>query len=176
MTGKQRDRAGPGTLALRAFLTVLVVAMVVLWVYAFFLAPSGNPDRLEDRSWPAAAEARCLAARAAIAELPPAARATDVVTRADDIDLATDVVVSLVADLGQLSGGTVDDQVMIENWLADWAVYIGDRRHHAVRLRLEGDVRPLLTALPSGSGSFVKRMNGFARVNDMEACLDPGDM
>jgi len=37
-------------------------------------------------------------------------------------------------------------------------------------------VRPLLTALPSGSGSFVKRMNGFARVNDMEACLDPGDM
>ena len=165
MTGEQRDRAGPGTLALRAFLTVLVVAMVVLWVYAFFLAPSGNPDRLEDRSWPAAAEARCLAARA-----------TDVVTRADDIDLATDVVVNLVADLGQLSGGTVDDQVMIEKWLADWAVYIGDRRHHAVRLRLEGDVRPLLTALPSGSGSFVKRMNGFARVNDMEACLDPGDM
>ena len=67
MTGEQRDRAGPGTLALRAFLTVLVVAMVVLWVYAFFLAPSGNPDRLEDRSWPAAAEARCLAARAALA-------------------------------------------------------------------------------------------------------------
>jgi len=81
-----------------------------------------------------------------------------------------------VADLGQLSGGTADDHVMIEKWLADWDVYIGDRRHHAVRLRLEGDVRPLLTALPSGSGSFVKRMNGFARVNDMEACLDPGDM
>ncbi len=176
MTGDQRDRAGPGTLALRAFLTVLVVAMVVLWVYAFFLAPSGNPDRLEDRSWPAAAEARCLVARAAIAELPPAARAPDVATRADDIDLATDVVVNLVADLGQLSGGTADDHVMIEKWLADWEVYIGDRRHHAVRLRLEGDVRPLLTALPSGSGSFVKRMNGFARVNDMEACLDPGDM
>ena len=157
-------------MALRAFLTVLVVAMVVLWVYAFFLAPSGNPDRLEDRSWPAAAEARCLVARAAIAELPPAARAPDVATRADE------VVVNLVADLGQLSGGTADDHVMIEKWLADWDVYIGDRRHHAVRLRLEGDVRPLLTALPSGSGSFVKRMNGFARVNDMEACLDPGDM
>jgi len=176
VTGDQWDRARPGTLALRAFLTVLVVAMVVLWVYAFFLAPSGNPDRLEDRSWPTAAEARCLTAREAIAKLTPAARATDVMTRADDIDLATDVVVNLVADLGQLSGGTADDHVMIEKWLADWDVYIGDRRHHAVRLRLEGDVRPLLTALPSGSGSFVKRMNGFARVNDMEACLDPGDM
>jgi len=176
VTGDHRDRAGPGTMALRAFLTVLVVAMVVLWIYAFFLAPSGNPDRLEDRSWPVAAEARCLMARAAIAELPPAARAPDVATRADDIDLATDVVVNLVADLGQLSGGTADDHVMIEKWLADWDGYSGDRRHHAVRLRLEGDVRPLLTALPSGSGSFVKRMNGFARVNDMEACLDPGDM
>jgi len=176
VTGDHRDRAGPSTMALRAFLTILVVAMVVLWVYAFFLAPSGNPDRLEDRSWPVAAEARCLVARTAIAELPPAARAPDVATRADDIDLATDVVVNLVADLGQLSGGTADDHMMIEKWLADWDVYIGDRRHHAARLRLEGDVRPLLTALPSGSGSFVKRMNGFARVNDMEACLDPGDM
>ena len=39
--------------------------------------------------------------------------------RADDLDLATDVVVNLVADLG-LPGGTADDPVLIEMWLADW--------------------------------------------------------
>ena len=39
----------------RVAFVVLVVAMAVMWFYAFVLAPSGNPDRLEDRSWPAAA-------------------------------------------------------------------------------------------------------------------------
>ena len=52
------------TTALRVFLTLLVAAMAVLWFYAFFLAPSGNPDRMEDRTWPEAAQARCQSSRA----------------------------------------------------------------------------------------------------------------
>ena len=60
------------TTALRVFLTLLVAAMAVLWVYAFFLAPSGNPDRMEDRRWPEAAQARCQAARDEISDLPTA--------------------------------------------------------------------------------------------------------
>jgi hypothetical protein len=33
-----------------------------------------------------------------------------------------------------------------------------------------------MSALPSGTGSVQERMNGFARVNDMDSCLDPGDL
>tara|TARA_B100000029_G_scaffold205678_1_gene203544 strand:+ start:178 stop:702 length:525 start_codon:yes stop_codon:yes gene_type:complete len=164
------------TLVLRAFLAVLVGAMGVLWVYAFFLAPSGNPDRVEDRAWATAAEARCAQALSEIALLPTAASAPDPATRADDLDEATAVVRAMVDDLAALSGGTEDDRDLVAHWLADWEVYVADRLSHAERLRTEGDVKPLLTALASGAGSVLERMNGFARVNDMESCLDPGDM
>ncbi|MCH2412080.1 MAG: hypothetical protein MK189_03820, partial [Acidimicrobiales bacterium] len=51
----------------------LVLALVVFWVWAFLLyeAP-GNPDRLEDRSWAAAAEQRCARMVAAVGKLPAA--------------------------------------------------------------------------------------------------------
>ncbi len=92
------------------------------------------------------------------------------------IDEATEILDQLADDLAVLPGGTDDDRVLVGKWLDDWAVYLGDRATHAHRLRTEGDVRPYLTALPSGAGSHVERMNGFARVNDMESCLDPGDL
>jgi len=162
--------------ALRVFLALLVIAMGVLWIYAFFLAPSGNPDRLQNRAWPAAADNRCAEALDKIALLPTAASASNPADRADDLDAATAVIRSMVDDLAALSGGTNEDQNLIALWLADWKIYVADRQAHAERLRNEGDVKPLLTALPSGAGSVLERMNGFARVNDMESCLDPGDM
>ena len=176
MTTPDPLRPGLHTVVVRTLLGLLGLAMVVLWVYAFFIAPSGNPDRLQDRSWPEMAQQRCLEARAVIDTLPRAAAATSPADRADDLDLATDVLADMVADLALLPGGIDDDIRLIGMWLEDWAIYASDRRTHADRLRLEGDVRPLLTALPSGTGSVLKRMNGFARVNDMEACLDPGDV
>ena len=42
MTDVPRRLSARATTALRVFLTLLVVGMSVLWVYAFFLAPSGH--------------------------------------------------------------------------------------------------------------------------------------
>ena len=176
MTTPAPVRSDGRRFVVRTLVGLLAVAMVVLWVYAFLLAPSGNPDRLQDRAWPEAAQKRCLEARAVIDSLPSAAQATSPADRAVDLDLATDVLNAMVADLAMMPGGIDDDTHLVDMWLDDWEVYLSDRRAHATRLRLEGDVRPLLTALPSGTGSVLKRMNGFARVNDMEACLDPGDV
>ena len=164
------------TTALRVFLTLLVAAMAVLWVYAFFLAPSGNPDRMEDRRGPEAAQARCQAARDEISNLPTARQAATPAQRADDLDEATLVGRRMVDALDRIPGGTDHDLSLVAHWLDDWEVYIADRLNHAKRLRTKGDVKPLMTALDSGAGSVLERMNGFARVNDMEACLDPGDM
>jgi hypothetical protein len=82
----------------------------------------------------------------------------------------------MVDDLRGIPGGTDDDRWLTNRWFEDWDVYLVDRRNHADRLRSDGDVRPLLTAMPDGVGSVLRRMNGFARVNDMESCLDPGDL
>ncbi len=160
----------------RVAFVVLVVAMAVMWFYAFVLAPSGNPDRLEDRSWPVAAEARCARTLTAMDSLRPAAEAPTPADRADDVDRATDLVALMVDDLRGIPGGTDDDRWLTSRWFEDWGVYLVDRRNHADRLRSDGDVRPLLTAMPDGVGSVLRRMNGFARVNDMESCLDPGDL
>jgi hypothetical protein len=175
-SNRTAEKLGYGAMALRVFLTLLVVAMGVLWIYAFFLAPAGNPDRMEDRSWPEAAQVRCLAARADIALLPTARQAESPAERATDLDEATVIIRDLVNDLAMIPGGTDHDRSLVAFWIADWEIYLADRLTHANRLRSDGDVKPLLTALPSGSGSFLERMNGFARVNDFEACLDPGDM
>ena len=82
---------------------------------------------------------------------------------------------SLVSSLQSLDGGTESDRFLIESWLSDWQIYLQDRDTYVEKLRVEGDVAPLLTSLPSGSGSHLARQNGFARVNDLDSCLDPGD-
>lgn len=131
---------------------------------------------MEDRAWPEAAANRCDAALSKISLLPTASQAKSPAERADSLDQTTEVVRSMVNDLAQIEGGTSEDRNLINHWLSDWEVYITDRHTHAQRLRNEGDIKPLLTALASGAGSVLERMNGFARVNDMESCLDPGDM
>ena len=167
----------PHALLSRVAALTLILALIVFWYWAFVLyeAP-GNPDRLQDRSWVAAAEQRCSRMVAAVDELPAAAKSLSPAHRADVLDEATQLVDRLVADLRVGPGGTDDELVLVGGWLGDWDIYLSDRRVHAERLRTEGDVRPYLTALPSGAGSHVERMNGFARVNDMESCLDPGDL
>ena len=147
----------------RIGLALLVGAMAAMWFYAFFLAPSGNPDRLDDRVWATAAEARCAATAAVVDALPSSTTATV------NVDIAPPVTYGDTID-----GGNGDDRSLITAWLEDWQVYLDDRRRHTDRLRAEGDIEPLLTALPSG-GSHLERQNGFARVNDMRSCLDPGD-
>ena len=63
---------------------------------------------------------------------------------------------------------------VIDRWLDDWAVYLGDRRTHADRLRAEGDVELLLSLVDNVD--VAERLTGFARVNDMESCGIPGDL
>lgn len=162
------------TLPIRLILLVVVVGLIVMWIYAFFLAPSGNPDRMEDRTWPASAERRCAKAREAIDALPQARDSGSPLERSNQLKEGTKILKTMVSDLSSLPSKSAGDHELISRWLADWETYLSDRRVHAEKLRSEGDIQPLLTALPNGS-STLERMNGFARVNDMESCLDPGD-
>ena len=159
----------------RLGLSTLVICLIAFWFWAFFLAPSGNPDRIEDRVWASNAENLCAEFRLTIQDLPLASTATTPNARANMIDEITVLVGSLVNSLESLCGGTEDDRFLIESWIYDWRIYIQDRNNYAEELRTEGDVAPLLTSLPSGSGSHLDRQNGFARVNDLDSCLDPGD-
>ena len=163
-------RGRPG----RLILVTVVAGLIGMWFYAFLLAPSGNPDRMADRIWPTSAERRCAEARNAIDALPSARDSGSPLERSDHLEEGTEILETMVSDLGSLPGGSANDRDLVSRWLEDWETYLSDRQAHVERLRSEGDVRPLLSALPDGS-SILERMNGFARVNDMESCLDPGD-
>ena len=75
------------------FLKVVIVAgLVGLWVYAFFFAPSGNPDRIENGEWIEKAELVCSQALDEISLLPLAKESRTPADRADVIAQGTRVL------------------------------------------------------------------------------------
>ena len=151
-----------------------VAGIMGLWAYAFFFAPSGNPDRVESEVWLEEAEIICSRALDQIALLPLAKESKTPADRAEVIAQGTQVLEEMKANLADLSLNSEKDKFNTDSWLSDWNTYLGDRRNHVKRLTELGDIEPLLTATDSGK-SVLERMNGFARVNDLEPCIDPGD-
>jgi len=153
---------------------VAVAGIMGLWAYAFFFAPSGNPDRVENEVWLEKAETICSQALNEIDLLPLAKEAKTPADRAELIAQGTRVLEKMKASLAGLALNSEKDNFNTDSWLSDWDTYLGDRRNHVKRLTELGDIEPLLTATDSGK-SVLERMNGFARVNDLDSCLDPGD-
>ena len=170
---------------------LFVAGSFVFWAWAFSpWARTENPGRLDDRSFVAWADQRCARAQAAIDALPTARQASSRAERADQVDRATDEVEALVADIrvraeASLSVSTDSegppDTDLVGAWLEDWDVYISDRRSHSQRLRTASEDTPdrelrfLLLDLTEGS-TYTERMDGFARLNNMDNCQVPGDV
>lgn len=170
--------------------TGFVVASFGFWVWAFTpWARSENPARLDDRGFVAQAEARCAAAQVEIAQLPTPRQVATPAERADVVALATSSVEALTVDLriaADALSETSDsdgpsDAALVSDWLQDWDRYIADRRQHVARLRAadestpDKDFRFLLSDIVPG-GVYTERMDGFARLNDMDSCQVPGDL
>ncbi len=170
---------------------VFVVGSFVFWAWAFSpWARSENPARLDDRDFAQWADQRCAQAQAAIAALPTARQAASRAERADQVDQGTDAVEMLVDDLRQRANASLTasteadgppDASLVRDWLADWDVYVSDRRSHSDRLRTASDDTPdrelrfLLVDMTEGS-TYTERMDGFARLNNMDNCQIPGDI
>ena len=167
-----------------------VVASFSFWAWAFSpWARSENPARLDDRAFAAWADQRCARAQAAIDALPTARQAASPRQRADQVDRGTREASALVADLraaatalpGDSKRDKPPDSALVRDWLADWDAYVADRRAHAAKLRgadrdtPDRELRFLLSAVTAG-GVYTERMDGFARLNDMDACQVPGDL
>ena len=170
---------------------LFVVGSFVFWAWAFSpWARTENPGRLDDRSFVEWADQRCAEAEAAINALPSPREASSRAERADQVDRGTDAVESLVADIrrraeASLSSSTAGDgppdAELVDAWLEDWDVYVSDRRSHSERLRTadadtpDRELRFLLVDMTEGS-TYTERMDGFARLNNMDNCQVPGDV
>ena len=167
-----------------------VVASFGFWVWAFSpWARSENPARLDDRAFVGWSERRCSETQSAIGALPSPRQADTLAQRADQVDAGTQHVARLVADLRSAAealplttpGDGPPDSELVAKWFADWDLYVSDRRAHAAKLRSadehtpDRDLRFLLSDVVGG-GIYTERMDGFARLNNMDACGVPGDV
>ena len=102
---------------------------------------------------------------------------------------ATQETAGLVSDIrlavGNLSRDTLNDgpsdAALVHSWLGDWDTYLADRYAHVNKLRNadedtpDQDLRFLVSDITAG-GVYTTRMDGFARLNNMDACQVPGDI
>ena len=162
---------------------LFVAGSFVFWAWAFSpWARTENPARLDNREFAQWADQRCAEAQTVIAALPTARQADSRAERADQVDRGTDEVEMLDASLSESTDGKgPPDAALLRDWLADWDVYVSDRRGHSTRLRTADDDTPdrelrfLLVDMTEGS-TYTERMDGFARLNTMDNCQVPGDV
>lgn len=165
-------------------LTLVVLAIVGMWVWIYLFAPRDNPDRLESRDFAVSAEAICLPLQTEINALPTGRDVDTVAERTEQIVVGTELTETMVAALR----GAVDTHVtaghdlqILEAWFDDWDAYLQDRWRHVSKLRSLGesaegsDLRFILTERAEG-GIYTRRIDGLANVNDMESCHTPLDL
>lgn len=164
----------------RILLTLVVLAIAGMWVYAFGFAPRESINRIGDDAWKARSEARCLVAeneRFALQDLtamdpddPAALR-----RKADLVEVATDSLERAIDDIE--ADIPLDDKgrAIVPQWIADYRVYLEDRRDFIVALR-GADRRPYFAETEVGGVPVSERINKFARENDMRTCQAPFDL
>lgn len=170
--------------SMKLLLTAVVVAMVVMWVWIYVWAPRTNPDRLENRSFTAAAQAICEPIQAALEALPTGRDVTTAPARTSQIVAGTTLASEMVARLkGAVNSNELsfEDSRLLDAWFDDWDAYLKDRKAHESKLIALGvnatdeDFRFILTERAEG-GIYTTRIDGFANVNEMQACHTPGDL
>lgn len=160
---------------------VAVAGMVGMWVYvlylAFFVGRQPPVDRLDDPAFARAAEARCADAVAEVDELLPASESPSAAARAEVLDEANATFAVMLDDLDELASlapeGSQRDTV--DEWLADWRTYLGDRQAFADALRQDPDSRLLVSEKPGTGRHITLWIDEFANANRMESCVSPGD-
>jgi len=167
-------RVTPG----RVVTTLVVVALVAMWVYAFSgMAKKDPPDLLDDAAFVLAAEPICDAAVARLDELPSAFEAGSPEERAGTVADASAILAVMVADLREVApdGGDDDRNTRITRlWLDDWETHLADRAVYVEDLEAGSEDPAVFTA--RGGRSITATIDNFAKVNEIENCATPLDI
>ncbi|HKY16947.1 MAG TPA: hypothetical protein VJM33_18620 [Microthrixaceae bacterium] len=158
----------------RVLAVMVCLGFALMWAFVFSSQNRYDPAGwLADRTFPVAAEPICREARNAIDELPAAREARDPIERAATIDVATDHLATMQADLRAVVPETADAR-WIGQWVDDWSIYIQDRYDYVEALS-GGDDAEFLVSEKYGT-QLSKSLDNFAQVNRMPSCKVPGDV
>ncbi len=181
--GRPRDirtRTMGSTIA-RVGVTVVVLAIVAMWVYAFGFAEKEGVYVIEDRAWSERAQGICESyeqRRLVLRDMDEGYIANptneQMLQRADVVDQATDIIEAELAEVfAVLPDGARDRQVAAE-YEGFYRILIGDRRAYTARLR-NFDLTPYLETKVDG-GPVTNVLLDFTTANRMKRCAPPGEL
>lgn len=160
----------------RALGVAVVLALCVFWIWAFANRGSiAHPDEFADTDWRASAEAVCVVRQDAIAALPNPVSVDTPEERGRLVAIATVELEEMIEGLHQL-GLPNDPQGAdtVPRWLADYELYLQDRRDWT-EILLTGEDPPFLISGNADGVRVTDLLDTFAQVNEMPSCAPSPD-
>lgn len=159
----------------RIAIALFIVTMAAMWGYAL-LWPHEVPGRLDDTSFPMDAEPVCHRYRVQLDGLPRSISVRTPEERGDLVDQGTSILAAMVDELRGLIPTADPPRSMVTEWLADWEIYLEDRRDYAQRLRGDANARFYVTQSDRDDKQITQAVDRFAAVNAMPSCGIPDDV
>lgn len=165
----------------RILLTVVVLLLVAMWVYAFGFASKEAAYRVDDDAWRERAQQICEDYEAKRLELVDTedgyiAEPTEeqMLERADVVDRATDILEEELAAVLALPLSTDRDRQIVSDYEGFYRTLIADRRRYTEQLRAF-DLQPYTETKVDG-GPVTNVITDFTTVNEIKACAPPGEL
>ena len=95
--------------------------------------------------------------------------------KADIVEVATDSLERAIDAIAADSPSDEKGKALVPQWLADYRVYLKDRRVFIAALRT-ATTRPYFAESEVEGVPISERIGKFARENDMETCQPPLDL
>lgn len=160
----------------RVLVIALLIASFFPWAWRFSPWAERTPfDLFDDPAYSATAEQLCASALADIEQVPSAAVAADPAERAAQVRAVNTILETLVDDLESAATGTDRDLRMIDAWVDDWRIYLGNRADYADRIAGDPDAQFYVSANDDGD-RVDKHLTYLANTNEMYSCVAPGDV
>lgn len=161
----------------RTLAVMVAVAIAALWAYTLWGPTKKDPPGLlSDKAYPTQFESICTDAAGQIGALPPAYATREAGARAEVIADANGYLDTMVVRLRQVAptAEVGNDGRMIQEWLGDWETYLGDRQKYV--LALEDDPKARFLVSEKDKRQITEPIDFFAKYNEMENCMTPGDL
>ena len=163
----------------RIILALVIFGICLMWIYGLFFASKEVVNRVADEQWQQKSENLCHIAKLERESLIDLRLVDDsgpnaLSERADIVDRATDTIEQMISAIAQLPIADAKGTAIIPLWLADYRIYIADRRDYTSLLR-RGVNQPFAESqvdqLP-----LSEKLATFAADNHLDSCKPPIDL
>lgn len=163
----------------RTVIVFCVLALSVMWIYAFVFASKESVNKIDDQTWTARAETICQKAFRERLLLVDLRQISDsgpdaLAQRADIVDKATDLLEGAITEIEKVSPNNPKGLAIVPLWISDYKTLISDRRDYTALLRT-GDNSPFAESMTEGL-PISEKISTFATDNQMLSCKAPIDL